>query len=122
MSSNLGMCCLGQILSYYFFFIFQAISLKQNKLIDYVAAEADVNEHKQEFGNNRISIPVSGSSNEINDFKNPQSYKEFVINIDKRLASLENNLEKLSMAEYMREQIKQSVTDVLKELLCIREM
>lgn len=106
----------------FFLFIFQAISLKQNKLIDYVAVESDIYEHKQEFGNNGIPIPVSGNSNKIKDFKDTQSYKEFLINIDKRLALLENNLEKLSMPEFLREQIKQSLTDILKDLLCIREM
>ncbi|KAJ3702395.1 hypothetical protein LUZ61_006100 [Rhynchospora tenuis] len=100
----------------------EAISMKQNKLIDNVAAEADIYEDRQEFGKDQISIPVSGSSNKIDGFKGPQSYKEFLINIDKRLALLENDLEKVSTPEFLTGKTKQKLSDVLKDLLGIREM
>jgi hypothetical protein len=105
-----------------FFFYFQVISLKQNKLIDYAAAETDIYRQKEEFANSQIPISVSGSSYKIKGLKDQQSCKEFLMDIDKRLVLLENNLEKLSMCEVLRKQIKQSLTDILKDLLCIREM
>ncbi|KAJ4750291.1 forkhead-associated domain protein [Rhynchospora pubera] len=100
----------------------EAISMKQNKLIDNVAAEADIYEDKQEFGKDQISIPISGSTNKIDDLKGLQSYKEFLINIDKRLALLENDLEKVSTPEFLTGKTKQRLSDVLKDLLGIREM
>ncbi|KAJ3670698.1 hypothetical protein LUZ60_008124 [Juncus effusus] len=94
----------------------EAISLKQNKLIERVSKETQISNREEEYEMNKVSIPIPVIPS------GPLSFRDFLVNIDKKLGLLESDIEKFVLPHLLIEDSKNRLADILKDLLGIREM